>query len=433
MRSSLFRIVACFLPTAARALGPRSPDASGQRVCTVTAKGQQHDDVPQTVQAFEDCGNGGTIVFPEDQTYWIATKLNPVVHNVTIEWRGIWQFSDDLDYWRNNSYPIAFQNHQAGFILTGDGIHIDGFGTGGIHGNGDIWYTAEAGHTLPGRPMPFVLWNVSDVTVSRFSIEQPQLWAFNIMNGTNIRVDQLYCNATATKAPWGSNWVQNTDGFDTMDVKNVYLSNLVYQGGDDCIAIKPRSYDVSVYNMTCRGGNGIAIGSLGQYLEDSSVENVVVDNVTIIRYNEDMKNGAYIKTWIGEQAPQSNYESAGLPNGGGWGHVRNILFSNFNIQGADLATAISQSNGNPKDGTFSGTSNMLVSNVAFVNFTGSSNITAAKSARVNSISCSQRHPCYNIDYQNFMVAPMANASALGLTTCEYIEEGGVHGEDCTSG
>ena len=123
---------------------------------------------------------------------------------------------------------------------------------------------------------------------------------------------------------------------------------------------------MSVYNVTCRGGNGIAIGSLGQYLEDSSVENVVVDNVKIIRYNEDMENGAYIKTWIGEQAPQgTSYESAGLPNGGGWGNVRNILFSNFDIQGAGLATAITQSSGNPKNGTtFPGTSNMLVSSAS---------------------------------------------------------------------
>ncbi len=116
---------------------------------------------------------------------------------------------------------------------------------------------------------------------------------------------------------------------------------------------------MTVSNVTCRGGNGIAIGSLGQYLEDSSVENVVVDNVKIIRYNEDMENGAYIKTWIGEQAPQSSYESAGLPRGGGWGNVRNVLFSHFDIQGANLAAAITQSSGN--NGSFSGTSNMLVS------------------------------------------------------------------------
>ena len=64
------------------------------------------------------------------------------MHNLTNS-----QFSDNLSYWRNNSYPIAFQNHHAGFILTSDGVHIDGYGTGGINGNGDVWYTAEAGNT----------------------------------------------------------------------------------------------------------------------------------------------------------------------------------------------------------------------------------------------------------------------------------------------
>ena len=66
-----------------------------------------------------------------------------------------------------------------------------------------------------------------------------------------------------------------------MDVNNVRLTNFVYQGGDDCIAIKPRSYNVFVQHAACHGGNGMAIGSLGQYLEDSSVESVVVDNVQV--------------------------------------------------------------------------------------------------------------------------------------------------------
>ena len=93
---------------------------------------------------------------------------------------------------------------------------------------------------------------------------------------------------------------------DTMDSKNIRLTNFVYQGtfacglatliqhlawltveqpsgGDDCIAIKPRSSNIFVQNATCRGGNGMAIGSLGQYLEDNTVENVVVDDVKVSR------------------------------------------------------------------------------------------------------------------------------------------------------
>lgn len=29
-------------------------------------------------------------MFPEDQEYWIATRLNPVIHDVTVDWKGTW-------------------------------------------------------------------------------------------------------------------------------------------------------------------------------------------------------------------------------------------------------------------------------------------------------------------------------------------------------
>jgi polygalacturonase len=153
------------------------------------------------------------------------------------------------------------------------------------------------------------------------------------MNGTHMWFDDIVNNATAVNAPFGQNWVQNTDGFDTMDAYNIMLTNLYYQGGDDCIAIKPRSYNIYAQNVsqqngkqfsansfqiTCHGGNGIAIGSLGQYLEDSSVVNVVFKDVNVLNNNNDLHDSAYIKTWMGGLVPQSSYESAGLPRGGGW-------------------------------------------------------------------------------------------------------------------
>lgn len=61
--------------------------------------------------------------------------------------------------------------------------------------------------------MPFVFWNVSEVSVDNFYIKDPQLWALNIMNGKNLHFNNIYVNATAADAPWGKNWVQNTDGF----------------------------------------------------------------------------------------------------------------------------------------------------------------------------------------------------------------------------
>lgn len=208
-----------------------------------------------------------------------------------------------------------------------------------------------------------------------------------------------------------------------MDVENVQLTNLVYQGGDDCIAIKPRSYNVDVRNVTCRGGNGIAIGSLGQYLEDSSVANIRVDGVKLIRYNEDMHDSAYIKTWVGELVPQSSYESAGLPRGGGRGSVRNILFSNFEVNGANIGPVITQDSGN--NGSYSGTSLMSISNIAFVRFTGYVDTT---SDVVSSVSCPKVHPCYHINFDNVVLYP-ENSTTAGKGSCRYTAEGGVHGLD----
>jgi galacturan 1,4-alpha-galacturonidase len=365
----------------------------------------------------------------------------------------IFQFSEDLEYWRNNSYHIEFQNHAAGFVLTGDHIRIDGHGTGGINGNGQIWYFDErnetkgatVGATRPGRPMPFVLWNVSDVAVSNFHVLQPQLWAINMMNATNIVFDNIYVNATSPEAPHGVNWVQNTDGFstqtwlrimgmiadnstDTMDTRNVRLTNFVYQGGDDCVAIKSRSHEISIRNVTCVSGNGIAIGSLGQYLEDSSVTNVEIDGATIIKGGAqgNIGNAVYVKTWVGElvSGGDRDYESDFLPRGGGWGNVRNLLFSNFAVHGAKNGGVITQNSGD--NGTAAGTSNMLVSNVVFTNFTGylDGRETTA------SVSCSERQPCYNIAYVNYDLHTSANSTGLGQAKCKWIEDGGVHGVDC---
>ena len=163
-------------------------DLPERKECTVYPLGGDLDDVPNILHAFSICGQRGKIIFPEGEHYFIASKLNPIVYDVTIEWRGTWTMSPDIAYWvkPQNHYPIVFQNHAAAFVLTGDRISINGHGTGGINGNGDVWYTADAGNTTVGRPMPFVFWNVSDVTVDNFFIRQPALWSLNIMNGTNL-------------------------------------------------------------------------------------------------------------------------------------------------------------------------------------------------------------------------------------------------------
>lgn len=60
---------------------PPLPPNSNGKTCTVHALGNGADDTPQILGAFEECNHGGTVVFPSDQTYLIATRLNPVIHD----------------------------------------------------------------------------------------------------------------------------------------------------------------------------------------------------------------------------------------------------------------------------------------------------------------------------------------------------------------
>lgn len=80
-------------------------------------------------------------------------------------------------------------------------------------------------------------------------------------------------------------------------------------------------------------------------------------------------------------------------------------------------------------GLLAGTSNMLISNVAFVNSTGWLNGEDEDNAKVY---CSDRNPCYNIDYRNISVAFSKGEDPVGARgTCVRRKAGGVHGvEGC---
>jgi polygalacturonase len=59
--------------------------------CIVKAAGRKVDDTPAILEAFRSCNGGGKVIFPRGEEYWIATRLNPVVHDIRVEWRGQWK------------------------------------------------------------------------------------------------------------------------------------------------------------------------------------------------------------------------------------------------------------------------------------------------------------------------------------------------------
>ncbi|KAL4794878.1 pectin lyase fold/virulence factor [Aspergillus venezuelensis] len=241
------------------------------------------------------------------------------------------------------------------------------------------------------------------------------------MNGTNMVLENITVSVNATQAPEGGNWAQNTDGFDTMDSQSITLKNFTFTGGDDCIAIKPCSYNIHASDITCNGGNGIAIGSLGQYLEDSSVENVLIENARTLS----TKFGTYIKTWMGHLVDQGDsYESAGVPRGGGWGVVRNITFRDFDVEGSNRAVVITQDNGDDEGGNFEGTSLMGVEGIVFDGYKG-----VLGSNNEATVSCSRVHPCFEIEFVDWGVTGLDGEETPG--ECRWTTEGGVQGlEGC---
>lgn len=46
-----------------------------------------------------------------------------------------------------------------------------------------------------------------------------------------------------------------------MDTYNTNLTNFVYQGGDDAIAIKPRSYNIFIQNVRLSLGGRLLLGA----------------------------------------------------------------------------------------------------------------------------------------------------------------------------
>jgi galacturan 1,4-alpha-galacturonidase len=102
---------------------------------------------------------------------------------------------------------------------------------------------------------------------------------------------------------------------------------MVYQGGDDCLALKPNSSMITARNVTCYGGTGIAFGSIGQYKgQVDYIQDVYVEDITISGGQHEAQNGLYFKSWqgIADGTPPNG-------GGGGIGFAQNITARNIRV------------------------------------------------------------------------------------------------------
>lgn len=103
---------------------------------------------------------------------------------------------------------------------------------------------------------------------------------------------------------------------------------MVYQGGDDCLALKPNSSMIIARNVSCYGGTGLAFGSIGQYKgRPDWLQDILFEDIKLYPGQHVMKNGVYMKSWMGK-------EFGVPPNGGGGGEgwAKNITIRNVQME-----------------------------------------------------------------------------------------------------
>lgn len=199
----------------------------------------------------------------------ITRPLTIRLESAVVKLQGFLKFAaTDLDFWIRNAYVFPFQDQRIAFIIEGSNFVLSG---GGIDGSGQAWYDWAAGEgNKHGRPISLALKGVRNAVISHFDIVQPQFWAHLVWDSQSVQYTHCTVNATNFNpdhptAPEAHAGLQNTDGINTYNSHAISISDFVYQGGDDCIALKANSSSIAVSGVRCHGGAGIAFGSVGQY------------------------------------------------------------------------------------------------------------------------------------------------------------------------
>ncbi|PPR03386.1 hypothetical protein CVT24_012511 [Panaeolus cyanescens] len=344
--------------------------------CTLRPLGAGKDDTTQIENAISECGHFGTTVF-EPGVYNVTRKMTWDLVSSKVELHGYLSFKPDIQYWliAENTYRVVFiQNQASWFVVTGSDFEIDAFNTGGIHGNGQTWWSYYATRERAdgdGRPISLTLWKTTRAKIKNFRIESPPFWSNAVAQSSDVLYDGMFVNATNTDPLYvGQNLVWNTDGIDTYRSERITFLNWDITCGDDCLAIKGNSTDITAKNIVCRGGTGIAFGSLGQYANMTDiVQNVNIENVKLIRLDPraqpNLVNGVYFKSWTGSV-------NGSPPNGGGGGpgRVSNVTIKNVQLDGPSTPLHLYQTNlGHPGDAP----SRLKFSDIHFINWSGFAN------------------------------------------------------------
>jgi galacturan 1,4-alpha-galacturonidase len=103
-----------------------------------------------------------------------------------------------------HSYEVIIcspQSQASWFVLAGRDFTVDAHNTGGIMGNGQVWWSYYSANNITredgdGRPVALTVSNVTNGVVRNFRIEQQPFWCNAVADSKNVVYDGMLCNAT---------------------------------------------------------------------------------------------------------------------------------------------------------------------------------------------------------------------------------------------
>ncbi|KAL4878229.1 pectin lyase fold/virulence factor [Aspergillus karnatakaensis] len=382
-----------------------------RRTVTIRSSRNDKDDISADfLWGIKRANRGGRLLLKKGEKYVIGRKLDlTFLDNVEVQLDGELKFTDDVPYWQENHFYYDFQRSITWWRWGGKDIKI--FGKGLLNGNGQRWYNEFAGQEILDpdntyyRPILFVAENATRLSVEGITELNSPCWTNFFTNSKDISFDGVFINAYSTNA---SAEPKNTDGFDSLNVNGISVTNTRIDIGDDCFSPKPNTSNIFVQNLWCNNTHGVSMGSIGQYPGVLDIiEHGYIENVTLLNGG----NGARLKAWAGE--------------GVGYGRINNITYKNIHVENTDFPVVIDQCYFNiPAEECASFPSQVNVTNIVFDNVYGTSS--GSEGNVVAELICSPNAVCEGIQLRDINV--FTPDGEQGVVVCEGID-GGV-GVEC---
>ncbi|KAF4624083.1 hypothetical protein G7Y89_g14089 [Cudoniella acicularis] len=329
----------------------------------------------------------------------VASCTNIVLENIsapassTIDLTGLQQGST-VTFAGTTTFGTTADSSFNPIEIAGTDITITGASGHVIDGNGAAYWDGQGSNGGTAKPDHFiVLDKMVNGIISNLNIQNWPTHCFDITGCSGMTISGLTLDNSAGDAPNSASGsdpaAHNTDGFDIASTDNLSLLNSVVKNQDDCVAITSGT-NITVSGMTCSGGHGLSIGSVGGK-SDNTVSNIMFVDSSV----SNSQNGCRIKS-----------------NSGTNGTIENITYQNIQLSNiTDYGIDVQQDylNGGP---TGTPTNGVTIAGVTFDNVTGTTSGSAVDYYVLCGTACS-----------DFTFTDVAVTGGSGTSSCNFPSTG----------